>query len=200
MKKNLGGIIMYQLKENALVAVVDMIEGFINFGALASPDIQAIVSPMAKFLEGVEARTVFLVDSHDPDSTEFQDFPPHCITGSGEDQVIAELQPFAQRQFRKNSVNAFQAEGFRRYLEEEVPEVLNYYIIGCCTDICVLNLALSLKTHLHERNAKKEVYVIEDLVETFDLPGHDKNVEAQGALRILKTNGVKVISLDSLKK
>ena len=40
---------------------------------------------------------VFLVDTHAPDDPEFAMFPPHCVEGSGEDEVVPELAEFAER-------------------------------------------------------------------------------------------------------
>jgi len=190
---------MYKLKEDGLIAVVDMIEGFINFGALSSPEIKNIVEPMKDFLQNTKENKIFLVDSHNEEAAEFKDFPPHCVKGSGEDRVIAELEEFAEIKFMKNSFNAFHSEQFRSYLIRNMDKYRNYYIIGCCTDICVLNLALTLKTYFNEHNLANEVYVIRDLVETFNLPGHDQAASNESAISIMKTNGVKVISLDELR-
>lgn len=190
---------MYKLKEDGLIAVVDMIEGFINFGALSSPDIKTIVEPMVDFLKNTKENKIFLVDSHNEEAAEFSDFPPHCIKGSGEDKVIKELEEFAEIKFMKNSFNAFHSEQFRSYLIRNMDKYRNYYIIGCCTDICVLNLALTLKTYFNEHNMYNEVYVIRELVETYNLPGHDKATSNESAINVMKTNGIKVISLDELR-
>lgn len=190
---------MYKLKEDGIIAVVDMIEGFINFGALSSPDIRAIVPPMQDFLKNTVESKVFLVDSHNEEAIEFKDFPPHCIKGSGEDKVIEELEEFAEMKFMKNSFNAFHSEQFRSYIIRNMDKFRNYYIIGCCTDICVLNLALTLKTFFNEHSFGNEVYVIRELVDTFNLPGHDRTTENNAALGIMKTNGIKIISLEDLR-
>lgn len=189
---------MYKLKEDGLIAVVDMIEGFINFGALSSPEIKGIVEPMRSFLQNTKESKIFLVDSHNEEAAEFSDFPPHCIKGSGEDKVIKELEEFAEIKFMKNSFNAFHSEQFRSYLIRNMDKYRNYYLIGCCTDICVLNLALTLKTYFNEHNLANEVFVIRELVETFNLPGHDKAIANESAISVMKTNGVKVISLEEL--
>ena len=189
---------MYKLKEDGLIAVVDMIEGFINFGALSSPEIKSIVEPMRSFLQNTKENKIFLVDSHNEEAEEFKDFPPHCIKGSGEDKVISELEEFAEIKFMKNSFNAFHSEQFRSYLIRNMDKYRNYYIIGCCTDICVLNLALTMKTYFNEHNLANEVYVIRELVETFNLPDHDQAASNESAISVMKTNGVKVISLREL--
>lgn len=185
-------------RDRDLVIVVDMLEGFINQGALASPDVKRIVEPLAEVLGRLDCRKVFVCDAHSSDAAEFSDFPPHCIIGTGEERIVEELQPFVDEVYLKNSVNAFQAPDFRTFMEREVETYDHVWITGCCTDICVLNLALALKTWFNEENLKKKVTVVRDLVETYDAPGHDRDFENQSAFSILKTNGVGILTSEAL--
>lgn len=65
-------------------------------------------------------------------------------------------------------------------------------VIGCCTDICVLNFALALKSYVTEQNLVKEIVVLQDLVATFDGPDHDRVEASESAFQILRTNGIKI--------
>ena len=80
-----------------------------------------------------------------PDDPEFKVFPPHCVEGSGEDEVIPELQEFADRGtvVRKRTFSGFQRDGAgggARAADADVIEVA-----GVCTDICVLHTVADLR-------------------------------------------------------
>ena len=77
-----------------------MLVGFCRRGNLYSPRYDPIVPPLREHLREAEAEGVpiiFLVDTHAPDDPEFGVFPPHCVEGSGEDEVVPELREFADR-------------------------------------------------------------------------------------------------------
>ncbi|WP_313127556.1 cysteine hydrolase family protein [Proteiniclasticum ruminis] len=175
---------------NELVVVVDMLNGFAEEGALASDHVKNIIEPIRTYLGNYSGDIVFVSDAHDEDSSEFCDFPVHCIRGTREAEVVERLQPFAHISFQKNSVNAFQAESFRVYLVDKLSQYKKVSVIGCCTDICVLNLALALKSYISEKNLVIEVSVMKDLVATFDGPGHNRVEASESAFHILRTNGI----------
>lgn len=175
-----------------LVVVIDMVKGFSEEGALASDHVKSIIEPIRTYLEHHPGDIVFVSDAHDEDSSEFHDFPVHCIKGTREAEVVDRLQLFAHTCFQKNSVNAFQSESFRTYLVEKLHDYEKISIIGCCTDICILNFALALKSYVTEQNLVKEIAVLQDLVETFDGPGHDRVEASESAFQILRTNGIKI--------
>ena len=59
---------------------------------------------------------VFLVDTHAPDDPEFAMFPPHCVEGSGEDEVVPELRALAAQGHvvRKRHFSGFHETASRR--------------------------------------------------------------------------------------
>ncbi|SFN40948.1 cysteine hydrolase family protein [Proteiniclasticum ruminis] len=177
---------------NKLVVVIDMVKGFAEEGTLASKHVKRIIEPIRTYLEHYSGDIVFVSDAHDVDSSEFHDFPVHCIKGTREAEVVDRLQPYAHTSFQKNSVNAFQAESFRMYLMAKLHDYEKISIIGCCTDICILNFALALKSYVTEQNLVKEISVPQDLVATFDGPGHDRVEASESAFHILRTNGIKI--------
>ena len=115
---------------------------------------------------GRRVAIVFLVDTHVPDDPEFTMFPPHCVEGSGEDEVIPELQEFADRGdvVRKRTFSGFHETELDAVLERLAPDLVE--VVGVCTDICVLHTVAGLRARGYE------VVVHQDLVETFDAPGH----------------------------
>ena len=152
------------------IIVIDMLVGFCRRGNLHSPRYDRIVPPLREHLRNAEAEgvpIVFLVDTHAPDDPEFRMFPPHCVEGSGEDEVVPELREFADRGtvVRKHSFSGFRGTELDTVLERLAPEVIE--VAGVCTDICVLHTVYDLKVRGYE------VLVHRGLVETYDAPGHD---------------------------
>jgi nicotinamidase/pyrazinamidase len=152
------------------IIVIDMLVGFCRRGNLASPRYDPMVPRMRDHLAAAEAEGVpliFLVDTHVPDDPEFKMFPPHCVEGSGEDEVIPELQEFADRGtvVRKHTFSGFRGTRLGEVLDSLHPDVIE--VAGVCTDICVLHTVYDLKVRGYD------VLVHERLVETYDAPGHD---------------------------
>ncbi len=80
-----------------LLVVVDMVNGFIKKGAMADPNINHITEGIEKLIQKFKSENegiAFIKDTHDETSTEFKKFPPHCIKGSSEEELISELKPF----------------------------------------------------------------------------------------------------------
>jgi len=157
-------------QQRRAIVVVDMLVGFCRRGSLYSPRYDHIVPRMLERLEAAEAAgvpIVFLVDTHAADDPEFEMFPPHCVEGSGEDEVIPELKPFADRGtvVRKRTFSGFHETELDDVLARLAPDVVE--VVGVCTDICVLHTVAGLRARGYE------VLVHEDLVETYDAPGHD---------------------------
>ena len=152
------------------IIVVDMLVCFCRRGDLYSPRYDPIVPRLRELLASAEAEgvpIVFLVDTHAPDDPEFAMFPPHCVEGSGEDEVVPELREFADRGtvVRKRTFSGFHGTDLDAVLERLAPQTVE--VAGVCTDICVLHTVAGLRARGYE------VLVHKDLVETYDAPGHD---------------------------
>ena len=169
-----------ELKEPQRVAVVsmDLVNGFCTVGPLASPRVQAIVSPVARLFERAHARGVrhFVLaqDTHEPDAVEFDSFAPHCVRGTPESETVPELMalPFAG-QFTivpKNSIDSSLAPDFVAWLSQH-DEARTFIIVGDCTDLCIYQMAMALRV-LANANQLRDVRVIvpADCVDTYDLP------------------------------
>ena len=157
-------------QQRRAIVVVDMLVGFCRRGSLYSPRYDRIVPHLLERLEAAEATgvpIVFLVDTHAADDPEFATFPRHCVEGSGEDEVIPELKPFADRGtvVRKRTFSGFHETELDGVLARLAPDVVE--VVGVCTDICVLHTVAGLRARGYE------VLVHDDLVETYDAPGHD---------------------------
>lgn len=153
-----------------VIIVVDMLTGFLRHGNLASERLDSVTPRVLAHLEreaAAGAELVFLVDTHAPDDPEFAMFAPHCVEGSGEDEIVPELAPLAElgTVVRKNRYSGFHGTALDDVLRRLRPDVVE--VVGVCTDICVLHTVADL------RNRDYPVVVRRDLVETFDAPGHD---------------------------
>ena len=152
------------------IIVIDMLVGFCRQGSLYSPRYDPLAARLTTRLaaeEAAGASLVFLADTHRPDDPEFRMFPPHCVEGSGEEELIPELKEFAQRGtlVRKHTFSGFRGTELDDVLRRLAPGVVE--VAGVCTDICVLHTVYDLRVRGYQ------VVVRRDLVETYDAPHHD---------------------------
>ncbi|MEE8170947.1 MAG: isochorismatase family cysteine hydrolase, partial [Phycisphaerae bacterium] len=151
------------------VMIVDMLEGFTRIGPLASSRVDALVPRQAAFLRALPAGSlvVFAADEHNPDDFELRRFPPHCLKGTKEAEIRAELLQAARRAgaaveiVRKTTFSGF----FGTCLDDVIQTApsRSWVVIGCVTDCCIeANVA-----ELVYRG--RDVTVIRELVDTWDL-------------------------------
>lgn len=180
-----------------LLVVVDMIDGFIKKGAMADPYINHITPNLIREVEGTlseDEGVVFIKDTHDMNSTEFKKFPPHCVKGSGEEELIDELKPYEKEAltYEKNSTSTIFAKNFLNDIEK-MKMLRKVIVTGCCTDICVLNLVIPLINYFDEHNKDVDIVVRSDLVETYDSPSHNREEYNGMALKLMKQAGAKIM-------
>ena len=177
-----------------IVFVVDMINGFIKEGALHDKAILDIIQPMQQMLDKLQCRTIFVADSHPPMAKEFEAYPKHCVIGTSESEIVDELKTYVHEVIHKNSTNTFFAPDFQLFLKERFNDYQDIIICGCCTDICVMQFALSLQAYIHEHNLNQRVIVCSDLVETYHIDQvHDACAYNQFALDIMKASGILIV-------
>ena len=171
------------------LVLVDPVKGFVcpGAGALApreeSPSMRHMVDVCDQraraFLKRKRPVFVFL-DCHRPDQKE-PPYPPHCVRGSGEEEIVAELEwlrnepgvSFRNKDCVNGFVGAVDTDGrnvFSEWLKTH--RVENLLVAGICTDICVMDLVLTV---LSARNhgllsGLQEVFVDADGCTTYDLP------------------------------
>ncbi len=175
-----------------LILSIDMNKGFTRSGALSSPRIAAILPATRSFFKSCRDRGLFIAavtDFHSADSAELASFPPHCLEDSAEPELAPEIGEFPQKILTKNSTNAFFAPGMDRLLEGKQTVV----VTGCCTDLCVMQFALSLKAYANQQDCPLDVIVPRQLVETYDAPGHPAGLMQNLALHMMLQNGIRVV-------
>lgn len=181
--------------KTALV-IVDMINGFLTEGPLASPRSASVLPAVEKLLCFAKENAVpaaAFADCHKPDSIEFQAFPPHCLAGTSESEIassLCEIGGFTR--IEKNSTNGFLTEGFQEFLAAN-PECERFVVCGVCTDICVMQFALALKCYANQQNRPLEVIVPVNAVETYDAPAHNADLMQTMALQMLANAGITLV-------
>lgn len=148
--------------------IVDMNNGFAKEGALSSPRVEKIIKPIADFSKVLSSKIntiVAFTDTHDKNSVELKSYPSHCLRGDKESEVVEELLDIPNMEIiEKNSTNGFFAMDIEKYKNLD-----NFIVVGCCTDICVYQFVLTLKTYFNQHNLYKNIVVPINLVETYDI-------------------------------
>lgn len=180
---------------NPLIMVVDMINGFAKAGALADPYIESISKNIINLFEIVDCRQIFVHDAHPYNTREFQAFPSHCIIGSEESEVVDSLKPYVHELIAKNSTNTFLASDFQLLLKERFDQYQDIIIVGCCSDICIMQFALSLNAYCNEHNmVDKRVIVVESCIDTYDSEIHQASEYNEMSIKLMQQSGIKVVS------
>ncbi len=182
------------VKKTAHIAV-DMVNGFVKSGALASKEVLSINDDVAAFSAECQKygiRNYALCDCHPEDCTEFLTYPVHCVAGTTESELTDELKKSADfKIFSKLSVNGWLEEEFQRSVIENGYDT--FIITGDCTDMCVIQLALSLKSGMNRINRPSRVIVPMGLVATCGLPSRLPATGELAAFLIMQTNGIEIV-------
>ena len=182
--------------ENLLV-IIDVVNGFINEGAMADKYINRIVPGIdeltKEYIYEDRSEVFFIRDCHKDNCVEFAKFPAHCVEGTSESEVVDELKKYQElaRTYLKNSTSAIFAKGLLEDLEK-MDNLKKVVVVGCCSDICVLNFALPLVNYFDENDLRVKVEVREDLIETYNSPSHDRKEYNELTIKLLKQAGVEV--------
>ncbi|MEG1706024.1 MAG: isochorismatase family protein [Clostridia bacterium] len=173
------------------VVVVDVINGFLNFGALADNSINIIVDRINALLTLLpQSDRVSVRDSHTLDSRELTIFPIHC-TGGRESQLVDNLSHCFNVDIEKNSTNAF----YKFKPLYETREYKNIIIAGDCSDLCIMHFAISLVTYINEYNHNSNVYLVANAIDTFDTPTHPKQQLNEISLYLMREAGVNLLKI-----
>jgi nicotinamidase-related amidase len=184
-----------QSKQTALV-IVDMINGFAREGALKSPRVEAIIPDIVKLSKQCDELGISklaFADNHTEASPEFGAYPQHCMIGTNEAEIVEEIKEVGgYKLIPKNSTNGFHEEEFKKWLGEN-KQINTYIITGDCTDICVSQFAITLKTWFNMQNKNYRVIVPINAVDTYDLGMHNGDLVNVMALYNMIINGVEVV-------
>ena len=151
------------------VLVADMVRGFCEEGypLYGGEAVRRIILNIQRLLERETARgskIFYICDQHAPDDPEFKLWPPHCIVGTPETEIIPELSGYPGEIIPKTRYSSFVGTVLDDRLSRLKLEKL--IVCGVCTDICVLHTVA---------DARDRDYLVEvptDCVATFDEAAH----------------------------
>jgi nicotinamidase/pyrazinamidase len=109
---------------------------------------------------------IFLCEYHTENDLEFKKFPRHGVKetwGAEIDERIRKIDPFHSREIHKTRYGGF----FETDLENELKDIDEIWVVGVCTDICVLFTVEELC------NRDKRVKIFKDAVASFDPKRHE---------------------------
>ena len=181
--------------------VVDMVNGFVTEGVLHDEKIGEIIPRQIELIKEAKHNgklIVFVKDTHDVNSTEFARFGgeagAHCIKGTREQDLVNELKVFEDDVdtivIEKNSTSYMEAPEFRELLEYQ-KELEEVDVVGCCTDICVINGTIPMSNYFDQWNRKVNIRVHEDAIATYAEDNRKEYVEASKLL--LKQQGIELV-------
>lgn len=180
-----------------VLMIVDMVNGFTNEGALQSSEIKNMTPEIVDLLKtcyksGIAS--LAFADCHTNTSPEFDSYPAHCMVGTSESEIVDEIKEIGgYTLFAKNSTNGFLEEKFQSWLNEH--SFINTFIVtGNCTDICIEQFAVTLKTWYNQNNQNVRIIVPINAVETYNLGLHNADLMNVMALFNMISNGIEIIS------
>ena len=182
---------------NGCLIVVDMVNGFVREGVLHDEKIADIIPRQIELIK--EAKNagkliVFIKDTHEENAVEFERFgnTKHCVKGNFEADVVDELKEYEKDGIAipKNSTCFMEAPLFRKLMEREI-NMNDFDIVGCCTDICVVNGAIALANYLDQNNRKHVIRVHEDAIATYNEANRKEYVDA--AKLLMKQQGIQLV-------
>lgn len=208
-----------------MIIVVDMINGFMKGGVMADPYIMHIVPTIRNYMEEAiqnsSKNVVVIRDAHEKGAMEFKVHPEHCLKDSWESSLIDELRdllPYCY-EFEKNSTStiwAGETNTFLPFIKKALtnPKLKRIKIVGCCTDICVMDLAIPLKKLCDELNIDIEVIVPTEAVETYQIKPnlydqegrlieegiHDRQEWNDMAFKFMNQAGINVLGYQKVKR
>ena len=179
--------------------MIDMNNGFVNFGPMANPKYNDLVPEQQALIEMFREEDElvnFILENHDKNALEFVSYPEHCVGGTEEAKLIPEFQDDENkpntRTYYKNSINGM----LNRTLQDDIKalEKLKMIVLaGVCGDLCVMDFGRTLLRYLDEINHDLKVFVVKSCIDTFDAPGHNREEWLEIAYKVLEQAGAIVV-------
>ena len=150
--------------------VIDMLNDFIQEGGAletgtAGRSIIPFVKTKIKEFREAGYPIIYVCDNHETNDKEFQMFPPHCVKDTEGSKVISELEVLkSDKIIKKRRYSAFFGTDLDLFLRDN--QVDEIYLLGVCTNICVLYTAADA------RNISYKVNIFKEGVASFDEEAH----------------------------
>lgn len=163
-----------------VLLVIDLQNDFVD-GALGNKGNDKIVKPIESLVENFDGEVIFTRDTHDEnylESLEGSHLPvKHCIKNSKGWQIRIDTKN--HKIIDKPSFGSYELVEYLKKLNEK-EKIKNIYMVGICTDICVLSNAILIKNAL----LNTEVTVIEDLCKATNEKNHKIAIEAMKSCQV----------------
>lgn len=179
--------------------MIDMNNGFVNFGPMANPKYNDLVPEQQALIEMFREEDElvnFILENHDKNALEFVSYPEHCVEGTEEAKLIPEFQDEENkpntRTYYKNSINGM----LNRTLQDDIKALKRLKMIvlaGVCGDLCVMDFGRTLLRYLDEINHDLKVFVVKSCIDTFGAPGHNREEWLEIAYKVLEQAGAVVV-------
>lgn len=186
-------------KVKQILINVDMVNGFVNIGAMHDDYIRHTIPIQIKLMEEFETDeeklNVIIKDTHKENCREFKRYPVHCVENTEESELVDELKRFENENaivFKKNSTSTIYAQGFLDMIDA-LRNLEKVVIVGCCTDICILNLAIPLQNYFDQKDRDIKITISKETVETYDAPGHSREEYNQMAFKLMSQAGIEIV-------
>ena len=201
-----NGILKPEEIEKALY-IIDMNNGFVNFGAMANPKYNELVPEQLKTVEKIRrenGQINFILEGHKDNALEFKTYPKHCVLGTPEADLIPELineqNKVNTNTYYKNCINGMMNNNIKRDIKRL--KVLKEVIFeGVCADLCVMDFARTYARYLDEIDKDVKLFVVKNAIDTFDAPGHNREDWMTIALKVMEQAGIEVVeNVEELEK
>ena len=176
--------------------MIDMNNGFVNFGNMANPKYNELVNEQLKLINKFRKENQlvnFVLEGHTNDSIEFDSYPSHCVLGTKEAELIPEFideqNKENTRTYYKNSINGM----LNRNLQDDIKnqDSLNEIVVGgVCADLCVMDFARTFSRYLDEINKRAKIFVVENTIDTYDSIEHNRDEWMDIAKKVMTQAGI----------
>ena len=150
--------------------VIDMLKDFIDKDGILTtgPAGEGIIDFIKERISEFRDKgypIIHICDNHEKDDKEFDIFLPHCIVNTEGSEIIGQLEvKDGDKIIKKRRYSAFFGTDLDLYLREKgIGEI---YLVGVCTNICVIYTAADA------RNLAYKVNIYKEGVASFDEEAH----------------------------
>ncbi len=178
---------------NSVLIIIDMINGFTDLGPLKSKFIKDIAYDIRNVCDKF-SNIVAINDEHNRYDCEFNNYPEHCLMGTNESKICEELSDVSFTHIlTKNSTNGFFSNNFLKIFQKYLDNSYDFFVVGCCVDICILEFCLTFKAYLNSINRDLNIVVPINLVDTYDAENHMRDSVKNISLYLMNNSGIKLI-------
>lgn len=179
--------------------MIDMNNGFVNEGAMANNEYRKLIPEQLKMINKFRSEgelVNFVLEGHDKDAVEFKKYPPHCIKGTKEAELVPEFINEQNKEntkiYYKNSINGMLNGNIQEDLKK-LKDLREIVLEGVCTDLCVMDFGRTASRYLDEINREIVMFLVKNACDTYDSLDHNKDEWNNIAYRVLEQSGVIIV-------